>query len=116
MPKFDELDKHLTLHARWVKSLPWYPPIASPSSMGAKQMFHGIIAATRPEDYLPHDDEGYSGIWDDPVRHRPQECHQTPPSVTIAMRGSTASARALRRLVVFLRPATLGWDPRSATG
>lgn len=66
LPNFERLDKQLTLHFRWVESLPWY--CRSHQAAHAKPILDDVIDATRPEDDLAPSDEYYTCICPNPVR------------------------------------------------
>ncbi|KAI0265971.1 PLU-1-like protein-domain-containing protein [Gloeopeniophorella convolvens] len=66
LPKFDRLDEQLTAHYRWLENLPWY--CSDHHRPHGKDLFDDVLAATRPEDDLPPDDEFFTCICNDAVR------------------------------------------------
>ncbi|KAI0287615.1 PLU-1-like protein-domain-containing protein [Russula brevipes] len=66
LPKFERLDEQLTAHYRWLENLPWYCP--NHREPHGKGLFEDVLAATRPEDDLPPDDEFFTCICHDAVR------------------------------------------------
>ncbi|KAI9464290.1 jumonji superfamily protein [Russula earlei] len=66
LPKFDQLDEQLTSHYRWLENLPWY--CSNHREPHGKVLFEDVLAATRPEDDLPPDDEFFTCICHDAVR------------------------------------------------
>ncbi|EIW76301.1 hypothetical protein CONPUDRAFT_139698 [Coniophora puteana RWD-64-598 SS2] len=69
LPFFQQLDKQLNLHYRWLEDLPWYCK-DHPSGHGS-EILDDVIEATRPEDDLPPTDEYFTCICQDPVRPPP---------------------------------------------
>ena len=66
LPKFELLDEQLTTHYRWLENLPWYCP--NHREPHGKELFEDVLAATRPEDDLPPDDEFFTCICHEAVR------------------------------------------------
>jgi [histone H3]-trimethyl-L-lysine4 demethylase len=66
LPKFERLDEQLTAHYRWLENLPWY--CANHHEPHGKELFEDVLAATRPEDDLPPDDEFFTCICHEAVR------------------------------------------------
>ncbi|KAF8265161.1 hypothetical protein EI94DRAFT_1736530 [Lactarius quietus] len=66
LPKFEKLDEQLTAHYRWLENLPWFCP--NHREPHGKELYDDVIAATRPEDDLPPDDEFFTCICHDAVR------------------------------------------------
>ncbi len=66
LPKFERLDEQLTAHYRWLENLPWYCP--NHCEPHGKELFEDVLAATRPEDDLPPDDEFFTCICHEAVR------------------------------------------------
>jgi [histone H3]-trimethyl-L-lysine4 demethylase len=66
LPNFDRLEKQLTLHFRWLESLPWY--CRTHNIAHGKDILDDIIESTRPEDDMPPTDEYYTCICTKPVR------------------------------------------------
>jgi histone demethylase JARID1 len=66
LPKFEQLDEQLTAHYRWLENLPWYCP--NHREPHGKELFEDVLAATRPEDDLPPDDEFFTCICHEAVR------------------------------------------------
>jgi [histone H3]-trimethyl-L-lysine4 demethylase len=66
LPKFEKLDHQLTLHYRWIESLPWYCP--QHREAHGKPLFDDVMNATRIEDDMPPEDEFFTCICNDAVR------------------------------------------------
>ncbi|KAH8984229.1 PLU-1-like protein-domain-containing protein [Lactarius akahatsu] len=66
LPKFEKLDEQLTAHYRWLENLPWFCP--NHREPHGKELYDDVVAATRPEDDLPPDDEFFTCICHDAVR------------------------------------------------
>ncbi|KAI0312283.1 hypothetical protein OF83DRAFT_1146906 [Amylostereum chailletii] len=66
LPKFEKLDSELTLHVRWVETLPWW--CANHNAPHGNDLYEDVMASTRPEDDMPPEDEFFTCICYDAVR------------------------------------------------
>ncbi|KAI9064868.1 hypothetical protein FKP32DRAFT_1591090 [Trametes sanguinea] len=66
LPHFEQLDKQLHAHFRWVESLPWY--CRDHRDSHGQPILDDVVEATRPEDDFPPTDEYYTCICTSPVR------------------------------------------------
>jgi [histone H3]-trimethyl-L-lysine4 demethylase len=66
MPHFEQLDKQLTEHYRWLECLPWY--CHNHGNPHGKSILNDVLEATRDGDDTPPNDEYLSCICTTPVR------------------------------------------------
>ncbi|KAJ3507087.1 hypothetical protein NLJ89_g6503 [Agrocybe chaxingu] len=69
LPNFEQLEKQVAKHERWLKDIPWY--CEEHGHTHSKPILDDVLECTRPDDDLPPSDEFFTCICNTSVRPPP---------------------------------------------